>query len=320
MHLERSFVNWGLFLVAVGTVPLAVRAGLIPADLRWWELWPLLLVAWGVGLILGRTGGAFLGGVLVAVTLGLIVGGVLTAGSVFGGFTGSCAGSGTAFPTQNGTFSLAQAEVRLEPGCGTLDVATGPGGWQVAGSSPDGGVPEIQALPGGLTVTAPDRGFDPFASGGTHWQVTLPSGPAIDLSVTANAGRANLELANANVTNASMTVNAGSVVADLSGPRLTSISVTANAGSAKIALPAANVTGNLTANAGSVALCVPAGTGVRIRDSDAVLGSNNFDSRGLVHAGDTWTSQGFDSAPTRIDISATANVGSVELDPEGGCR
>lgn len=320
MHLDRRFVTWGLFLVAVGAVPLAVRAGVVAPGVRWWELWPLLLVGWGVGLILGRTGAGLLGGAIVAVTLGAIVGGVLTAGSGFAGLGTACDGPGTPFTTQSGTLAGSQATVVLDPGCGTLDVTSGQSTWEVAGSSGDGSVPAIDAGPAALSARAPDGGFDPFGlGGGTHWQVTLPSGPNLDVSVTANAGRANLALGGANVTRASITVNAGSVVADLSNPALTAISLTANAGSAKITLPSANVTGSVTANAGSIGLCVPAGTAVRIRAS-TVLGGNNFESRGLTQTGDAWTSPGFESASTRIDLSATANVGSVDLDPDGGCR
>jgi hypothetical protein len=320
MHVERRFVTWGLFFIAVGAVPLAVRAGAVPAGIRWWELWPLLLVGWGIGLVLGRTGAGVLGGGLVALTLGAIVGGVLTAGSGFAGFGTACDGAGTGFASQTGTFGAATASVRLEPGCGTLDVATGSDGWRVEGATPDGGVPEIDTSGDSLTVRAQDRGFVPFGvSGGSHWTVTLPAGQAMDLAVTANAGTARLDLAGGNVTSASLTVNAGSVTAVLPAS-LTSFSVTANAGSASLTLPSANVSGTITANAGSVALCVPPGTAIRIRLSDAVLGGNNFANHGLAQSGDTWTSPDYGSAPTRIDVSATANVGSVNLDPEGGCR
>ncbi len=320
MHLDRRFVSWGLFLVAVGAVPLAARAGLVAPDVRWLELWPLLLVGWGVGLILGRTRAALLGSAIVALTLGAIVGGFLAAGSGFGWFGTACNGPGTTFATQSGTFSTGSARVVLDPGCGTLDVTAGGGTWEVAGSSRDGRVPAIDSGPGDLVVRAQDGGFDLFGpAGGTHWQVNLPSGPELDLTVTADAGRANLAVAAGTVRSAAITVNAGSVVADLSNPGLTSLSVTANAGSAKLILPAANLTGSLTANAGTIGICVPPGTTVRIRSAN-VLGGNNFEERGLIRSGDTWASPGFESASSRIDLSATANVGSVDLDPDGGCR
>jgi hypothetical protein len=84
-------------------------------------------------------------------------------------------------------------------------------------------------------------------------------------------------------------------------------------------MPHSNLNGSVTVNAGSFEFCVPTGVGLRIQSSN-VLGSNNFGDRGLVQDGDTWTSPGYALAPVKIELSATANLGSIELDPEGGCQ
>lgn len=322
MHVDRGFLNWGAFLIAVGAAPLAVRAGLVPSGLGWWELWPLLLVGWGVGLILGRTALALVGGVLVAITIGLIVGGVLSTGGGIGGFAGSCgSGAGGAFPARTGTFAADRASVELDPGCGALDVSVGGTGWQVSGSSPDGTTPQIDGSAASLRVRSAERGFDLFdAPAGTAWQVRLPENQAIDLSISANAGTARLALANSTLGRASLMLNAGRTTADFTGAALGRLDVTANAGDARITLPAATLSGSLAANAGSIAICVPAGTGVRVLMGDALLAGNNFEERGLARDGDAWTSAGYTAATTRIDLSASANAGSITLNPDGGCR
>jgi hypothetical protein len=53
---------------------------------------------------------------------------------------------------------------------------------------------------------------------------------------------------------------------------------------------------------------------------DQALGSNNFGDRGLVRNGDTWTRPGFETATQRIDLTASANLGSINLNPEAGCE
>jgi hypothetical protein len=320
MHIDRGFLNWGVFLIAVGAVPLAVRAGIAAPTIRWWELWPLVLVGWGLGLILGRTPFALLGGILVAATVGLAIGGILASGTVVGGFANVCgSGSGTTFATQQGSFASQQATVRLEPGCGRLEVSSGGAGWEVAGESPDGEPPRIDASGDRLVVETPDRGFDPFdAGGGRHWTVRLPADRAIDLDVSANAGQAQLALAGATLGEVSLSVNAASATADLSAASVAHLDVSANAGTARLTLPAANVSGSLSANAGSIDVCVPAGTALRIATSGS-LGGNNFDDRGLTQSGDTWTTPDYASASTRIDLSASANLGSITLNPDGGC-
>ena len=57
MHIRRGYLGWGVFLILVGAVPLAVRAGYLTDDQigRLWSLWPLILIGIGVGLILRRT-------------------------------------------------------------------------------------------------------------------------------------------------------------------------------------------------------------------------------------------------------------------------
>ncbi len=91
MRVRRGYLGWGVFLILAGAVPLAVRSGYLSDDQigRLWSLWPLILVGIGVGLILSRTPFAFVGGLIVAATVGLMVGGLLSTG--VGAFsTGAC--------------------------------------------------------------------------------------------------------------------------------------------------------------------------------------------------------------------------------------
>ena len=71
-----------------GLIPLAVRAGWLSASqiAGWWNLWPLVLIGIGVGLVLTRTPFEVIGSVLVAGTFGLMLGAVLAIG--IAGFPG----------------------------------------------------------------------------------------------------------------------------------------------------------------------------------------------------------------------------------------
>src|SRR5512146_371010 len=90
MRIHRGFLGCGVFLILAGSIPLAVRAGYLSDDQlqNVGNLWPLILVGIGVGLLLSRTRYGFLGGFIVAGTFGVMVGGLL-AGSV-GGFDLGC--------------------------------------------------------------------------------------------------------------------------------------------------------------------------------------------------------------------------------------
>ena len=325
MRLDPRFLNWGVFFILLGAIPLAVSQGWISGDAinGWWRFWPVILIGIGVGLLLRRTTFHFVGGLIVAATFGLMFGSLL-AGGVNGGigFGWNCSPGpgGTAFTSQSGTLG-ANGSVSLEMSCGDLAANATPGtNWTLAGTSPKGQPPRVEASADRLSIRPQERDFfGSFDSPGENWTVGLPTDPTLGLSATLNAGSAHFNLAGMHLTDLSLTTNAGSTVVDLTGAALPSFSWTVNAGSSEITLPAASMTGSATVNAGSLAICVPSGAGVRIQSS-SFLASNNFGERGLTQSGSTWTTSGYVAAPIKIDLSISANAGSVELDPSGGCK
>lgn len=209
--------------------------------------------------------------------------------------------------------------------CGDLAVTTAPGGgWNLSGTSRDGQAPRVDTNGDQLLeVRSADRspsGFFTSVATGETWNLTIPAGQLGSLSATLNAGTAHLDLAGASLDSLSMTTNAGSVAVDLTTTTIQSFSYTLNAGSTKIALPASGTSGSATVNAGSLSFCVPVGAGLRIESGENILAGNNFAERGLTRSGSTWTTPGFDAAAVKIFLSATANVGRIELDPKGGCK
>jgi hypothetical protein len=47
--------------------------------------------------------------------------------------------------------------------------------------------------------------------------------------------------------------------------------------------------------------------------------NHNLDDQGFDQDGDTWTSDGYSAADTRIEISFSGNAASFAVNPEGGC-
>ena len=327
MNLDRRLLGWGLFFIILGGVPLLVRAGVLSDDLvgRWPTLWPLVLIAAGLGMILNRTPLSWLGGAVFAVTLGLMGGGLLTTGpSGFSGFPGfaNCGddAGGTAFSTQNGSLGSG-GRVNVEFSCGDLAVAAADGAaWSVSGTDRDGRGPDVSTSAAQVTIRSHERNgfFNPLA-GSSVWNVTVPRDSTSSFGVTLNAGDGTVDLAGTALSSMNFTVNAGSLdVALEASAGVASVNGTVNAGSALVNLPD-DVKVNLSLNAGSIDVCLPAGTAVVVQWSGA-LGSNDLDQAGLVKVDDdTWQTPGFSAAGPHASLNVSANAGSLGLQLGGTC-
>ena len=90
----RTYILW---IAILGAIPLLVRAGYLDASRfdEAWRLWPLILVAVGLSILLGRGRTGLAGTVILALVVGIVGGGALAGGfSVFGNVT-DCAGTST---------------------------------------------------------------------------------------------------------------------------------------------------------------------------------------------------------------------------------
>jgi hypothetical protein len=323
VHIDRRLLGWGLFLIIVGAIPLLVRGGYLDGDLvaEWPNLWPVLLIGWGLGLVLRRTPGELLGSAISVVVLGVMVGGLIATG--FGGFPAvGCgdANGGSSFGNRSGTLGES-GRVGIEFNCGTLAVKTVDGSdWSIQGTGPDGRGPDVDADVDSVSFTPKDGDFG-FFEDGSEWRIDLPRAPALDLGLTLNAGEGTVDLAGSTLDSLSVTLNAGSIDFVLAGTEaLTTVSATVNAGSATFDLPGSVKRVNLTLNAGSIEMCVPEGRHLSVSWSGA-LGSNNFDNLGLEKVDDQhWITPGVEpqlEAPMLLDVSA--NAGSFDLTIGGSC-
>jgi hypothetical protein len=320
MHIDRRLVGFGLFLITVGGVMVAVRQGVLSEESarEAWRLWPLVLVGIGLSIVLAGRAGAALGGLVLAVTFGSILGGVAATG-VFPG-VGLCSGAdgaGTAFADASGDLG-GQARVTVTQDCGDLAIGTVAGStWSLSGTSRDGRSPAVDGGPDRLRIAAPDGG--PFVLGATgSWDVVLPRDPVLDLVIRVSGGESRVVLGGSHLRALSVDANAGSIELDLRDAELDDAAIEVNFGSATVRLPDRSATATLSVNAGSAAICLPPGAGLRVR-LESVAASNDFGDHGMTESGGTWVTPGFDAAEVRLDVRADVNAGSLTLDPARQC-
>jgi cell wall-active antibiotic response 4TMS protein YvqF len=322
MHVDRRLVYIGIFLIVFGGVLLGARQGWIPESVvnSLWQLWPVVLIAIGLAILLSRGPWAWIGGVVAAAVLGVMAAGLVQGGIV--PFVGCGGGdkAGTPFEKQSGQLA-SSSSVDLTFSCGDLRLSTASGAsWSLEGSSGDGRAPRVTTTDSGVAIESQERRI-PFGGGGREsWQVTLPGDPTVDLGVTLNAGSGRLILEGAHLGSADLTVNAGSLSSDFRGAAaMDSIDGTVNAGSSVTWLPNLPIQGSLTVNAGSLVICAPQGLGLRVNTGDNPISSNDFDRAGLVKTDGGWETPGYATAEIRTELDVSANAGSLSLNPSQPC-
>src|SRR5215210_7549371 len=118
MHINRGLLFWGLALITAGLVALAAMQGIVDrsalADA--WRLWPVVLIAIGLAIVLSRTPFAAVGTVIAALVVGIAGGAVIAVGP---GVV-SCGGQRGPPHTFGGDFTLPTPRVDLELSCTSL--------------------------------------------------------------------------------------------------------------------------------------------------------------------------------------------------------
>lgn len=318
MTINRRFLYTGVFFLAAGGMALAARAlAPTPDDIAAaFRLWPVAVIAIGIALLLRRTRFGLAGGLIAAALPGLLLGGLVVAVPTLPGACVST-GVGPGSATRRGTFS-GDGSVNLRLACGDLTVTAAPGGGWLVETSGTASGPVIEASDRLLSVTSSARrATGELAWGGEAWHVTLPEAGVVDLTAQVDAGRGTFDLAGARLGAVRLDLNAGEATVDLGAASAGSLSVHVNAGRATVLLPAGqDLAADLSVHAGAIRICVPDGVGIRLREVGALA---HFDHTGLVPSNGAWISAGDAAAVHHADVSVTANVGSVDINPQGGC-
>lgn len=318
MRIRRGLLFWGFFLIPLGALPLLVRAGVLDATTfaQGWRLWPLILVAIGVAIVVGRTRVAALGTAGVALVLGLAAGGALAGGNFWLDVVTDCdSGDRTVLhDSQAGNFEQV-ASLDLDLRCGTIELATGgTTGWTFDADY-RGPKPVLDSGPNRLTIRAPDE------DGGQHhdWKLTVAPALLNRIDLATNAASAKLDLAGAALSSLRADLNAGELRIDAGSATVGEVDLEMNAGRMSVTLGAGATRGSLQINAGAIDLCVPDSAVLQIHVNDQLTFVHNLGERGLAREGQTWVRNSSGDAGT-IDLDVEGNAASFTLNPTGGCR
>ncbi len=285
-----------IVLIGAGIVLLLNNFGILGWEI--WEalfrLWPLILIAAGLDILIGRR--SIWGSLLVAaVFLALLAGGLYYLGVGFA--------SGQPLATEQisqGLEGAMRAEIELSPGVGNLRLASASESAPLlAGSiALDEGrrVTRDFRMSGDtayltLRETSPGFPFFPAGRSDRRWDLRLTRDIPIKLRVRGGVGNSTLDLLDARVTELSVNVGIGSTTVMLpeKGP----------------------YTANIDGGIGNLTINIPQNLAVRIR-ADTGLGVFTV-SDGIPRQGDFYLSPGFDTAQNRAELRVSGGIGNVKI-------
>jgi len=318
MRIRRGLLFAGLFLIPLGAMTLLVRAGTIDAESLdgVWQLWPLILIGFGVAVLLGRSRAASVGTAIAAVVLGVLVGSAIASGGAMVGSIGTCGlpNDTDQHIDRTGSFG-APAVVALDLRCGSVQLATDSGSdWSVAA-----GYRGLEPIIAGSSDRLDVRDLEQDQVRRDEWVISTPAELLRELDVTTNAASGTFVLDDSRPELVQVQANAGDITIDAGNASVGRLHLQLNAGRTRITLGRAPTTGSISVNAGAIDLCVPSDVGLRLSVNEQLTFVTNLADRGLQQSGSVWTRAGAAGAPI-IDLAIDGNVASLTLDPNGGCR
>lgn len=295
--LDSAFKGEGIvgavFLLAVGGIFLLSNFGYLAIDA--WQviirLWPVLLIAIGLDMLIGRRAIwlSLLGLVLV---LAILAGGVW----YYGVHNGGTISMGKEI--SQSLQGIEQAKIDIEPGVGNVVVRKGNSTeYLFAGTIPEKG----QIRPGYIaeenkgiyTLRPGDNAMISKSHDNTwNWQLYLSPLPLIDLKIGLGVGRCQI---------------------DLTGLKMKALDVNLGIGETQITLPGeGQFQGKIEGAIGRMVIYLPQGMGLRVNSQ---TGLGNFHaSEELIKVGDYYQTTGFDQATNRIDLQVSQAIGVISVE------
>jgi N-terminal domain of toast_rack, DUF2154/LiaI-LiaF-like transmembrane region len=287
-----------ILLIGAGLIFLLNNLGILDWGI-WgslWQLWPLVLVAIGLDLLIGRRNR------MLSLLLTL---GVLAAGLAFlyagGGF--QPAGNVVSVPLSEPLPDVSSAEVFIDLGIGTLTVDGSEETLLASGNLEyyeNRNAPQVETARRGdsvnLTIRQDNRDGPGFnflrPNQGIDWEVHLNNKVPMKLNVDNGTGQMDLDLSDLKLSQ--LTVDSGTGAVDVTMP--------ANAGA---------TSAEIDGGTGSITVTIPESVEARV-EVDSGIGNVDVDSR-FEKRGDVYVSNGYDTATNKLDLNVHVGTGNVEV-------
>ncbi len=296
---HRGGLVWPIILVAAGVVLLLNNLGLLSWDI-WgtlWRLWPVLLIAIGLDIIIGRR--SFWGSLLVGILLLAVLGAAIKFG-LPKGISGAVSTVDHTETVSEALKGAERAEVQIGFGTGTLNLAALP-----AGSS--------QLIEGDLDLSQGERLVLNHTGSSSAEQLSLDSKnswtPAFN-TTTDERKTWDLELNRDLPIDLKVDTGVGTSILDLTQMNLTRVQINGGVGETTVKLPQRgryDVT--IDGGVGQITVIIQQGLAARIK-VDTGLGNVRVDGN-FAQRDEEYISENYSTAENRADVEIDGGIGQI---------
>jgi hypothetical protein len=287
---DRSGVAGPLLAIGAGIVFLLSNFNVITWG-AWdlvWRLWPVLIIAIGLDIAIGRR--SIFGALLSLVLLLAVLGAALAL-------------MGTGAPTESRDINwipeveVTQVDARIKPAVGTLRIGAI--------------VDSVAYLQGTLYLPRGENIDQSYSVQNGRGNVRLSTrSPSVFIpSFSNNHSGWNLDFSTETPLNLEVDMGVGQMDLDLSELRISSLDVNLGVGQTTVTLPVRDIEGKIEGGVGQMIIEVPRDAGVRIEVDNgltAVSIPSDFD-----HQKDTYTSSNYNDAEVHIVLDLRQGIGSL---------
>ncbi len=291
-----------IILIIIGVFLLLGNFGIFGPD--FWsfllQFWPLILIAFGLDIVLGRKRREIVAIVIVILVAVLwFVWAVIPHNTQNNNNVQTAAGTQTIMHNLDGAH---QADITLNSGMAKLYVSA---------------LDESGVLVRGTVDTARGaRLTDEFKvrGGVAQWQLASHKTNPLSFSGKPHGGEWRVQLSDRVPLDLTLDTGVGNTNLDLAQLNLTRLSLDSGVGSSTITMPASGqVTADINGGVGSITVRIPRQMSARIK-IDKGLGGVHVSSD-YLHSGDTYTSADYGTASNRLDLSIDVGIGSITIEP-----
>jgi hypothetical protein len=299
---RRGGVVGPVILIGAGIVLLLTNLGMLSFD-TWgtlFRLWPVLLIAVGLDILIGRR--SWLGSLVIAVLLlAVLAWAILAGGNIVASGGVALSNDNVSQPLEGAT----RGEIRIASGAGKLRISAADENadliqGQVALANGERAVVDHNKVGDTMTFSLRSQGLPTnWPSGSTWanrvWDLKLNRDVPLSLSLDGSVGEGTI---------------------DLSQTKVTQFTMDGGVGQNRVTLPRqGQVTASIDGGVGDLTIIIPAGMEGRIH-ANGGLGQTNTPA-GWTHHDNEYTSAGYNGAQNRVDLTVNGGIGQITIKAGG---